>query len=88
MGKTGKDSGEKNGPIRLLVVGAGVAGQTLVQEIQRDGLPVKPVVFLDDDPQLIGQIICGLPVRGGTDDLQKVATEFGAQEVLLAIPSS
>ncbi len=88
MGKTGKDSGATKTPTRLLVVGAGVAGQSLVQEIQRDGLPVQPVVFLDDDPQLIGQVLCGLPVRGGTDNLQMVASEFSVDEVLLAIPSS
>jgi FlaA1/EpsC-like NDP-sugar epimerase len=88
MVKTGKDSGEGVEPTRLLVVGAGVAGQSLVREIQQDGLPVEPIAFLDDDPQLIGQTICGLPVRGGTDELEKVAREIGAQEVLLAIPSS
>lgn len=88
MGKPGMDSGEGMAPVRLLVVGAGVAGQSLVQEIQRDGLPVKPVAFLDDDPDLIGQTLCGLPVCGGTQDLEQVAKETGADEVLLAIPSS
>jgi len=73
---------------RLLIVGAGAAGQALVQEIQRDRLPVEPVAFLDDDPQLIGTEICGLPVRGGTSALEVVAAEVGADEVLLAVPSS
>ncbi|MCP4293230.1 MAG: polysaccharide biosynthesis protein [bacterium] len=88
MAGTGKDSGKNGAPTRLLVVGAGVAGQSLVQEIQRDKLSVQPVAFLDDDPQLIGKEICGLPVRGGCDDLLQVADDTGAQEVLLAIPSS
>jgi len=88
MGKSGKDSGNGETITRLLVVGAGVAGQSLVQEIQNDGLPVQPVAFLDDDPQLIGKTICGLPVRGGTHDLEQVAKDTGADEVLLAIPSS
>ncbi len=85
---SGKDSGDDKICTRLLVVGAGVAGQSLVREIQQDGLTVEPVVFLDDDPKLIGQSVCGLPVRGGTDDLEEIAREFGADEVLLAIPSS
>ncbi len=88
MANSGMDSGESVKRTRLLVVGAGVAGQSLVREIQQDGLPVEPVAFLDDDPQLIGQSICGLPVRGGTADLEQVARETGADEVLLAIPSS
>ncbi len=81
----------KSNPIqrpRLLVVGAGVAGQSLVKEIQADKLPVQPVAFLDDDPTLQGKEICGLPVVGGTGDLLTAARQTGAQEVLLAIPSS
>jgi FlaA1/EpsC-like NDP-sugar epimerase len=88
MGMTGKDSGEGSNATRLLVVGAGVAGQSLVKEIQEDGLPVLPVVFLDDDPELIGKTICGLPVRGNTESLEQVARDFDVEEVLLAIPSS
>jgi FlaA1/EpsC-like NDP-sugar epimerase len=75
-------------PTRLLVVGAGAAGQSLVKEIQDCGFPVQPVAFLDDDPRLIGCEVCGLPVHGPTEDLIEVAGRVGAQEVLLAIPSS
>ena len=74
-------------PTRLLVVGAGAAGQSLVKEIQDCGFPVQPVAFLDDDPRLIGCEVCGLPVHGPTEDLIEVAGRVGAQEVLLAIPS-
>ena len=70
------------------MVGAGVAGQSLVREIQRDRLPAEPVAFLDDDENLAGQEGCGLPVLGATEDLERVAREVGAQEVLLAIPSA
>ena len=73
---------------RLLVVGAGVAGQSLVREIQRDKLPAEPVAFLDDDERLLGSEVCGLPVLGGSEDLVRVAREVRAQEVLLAIPSA
>ena len=58
---------------RLLVVGAGVAGQSLVREIQTDGLPAVPVAFLDDDPTLIGTEVCGLPVLGRTEELVEIA---------------
>ncbi len=73
---------------RLLVVGAGVAGQSLVREIQRDKLPAEPVAFLDDDPRLQGTEVCGLPVLGGCEDLVQAAAACRAQEVLLAIPSA
>jgi len=88
MTETGMDSGSASASPRLLVVGAGVAGQSLVREIQTDGLPAVPVAFLDDDPTLIGTEVCGLPVLGRTEELVEIATRVQAQEVLLAIPSS
>ncbi len=90
MNPTGNGHGPAGNarPTRLLVVGAGVAGQSLVKEIQEHGLPVEPVAFLDDDPALIGRQVCGLKVHGGSEDLIEVAAKVRAQEVLLAIPSS
>ncbi len=60
-------------PRRLLVVGAGEAGQSLVRQLQEGGWPVRPVAFLDDDPSLQGRTLCGLPVLGGLADLPAVA---------------
>ena len=81
-------SGGEGSKTRLLVVGAGEAGQSLVRQIQAEDLPVRPVAFLDDDPGLIGRQVCGLPVLGGTVDLPAVARKVGAEEILIAIPSS
>ncbi|HPE05776.1 MAG TPA: polysaccharide biosynthesis protein, partial [Thauera sp.] len=75
-------------PVRLLVVGAGSAGQSLVREIQADRLPAEPVGFLDDNTALHGTEVCGLPVLGACDDLVQVAREVHAEQVLLAIPSA
>jgi len=82
---TGKESKRVS---RLLVVGAGEAGQSLVREIVDEGLAVTPVAFLDDKPELVGQEICGLPVLGGTADLPEVARQTNAEEILIAIPSA
>ena len=73
---------------RILVIGAGSAGRSLVEEIRARNLPVEPLAFLDDDPALQGTEVCGLPVAGGTTDLPRLAPELGAEEVLLAIPSA
>ncbi len=73
---------------RLLVVGAGEAGQSLVREIQESDLAVLPVAFVDDDPGLIGTQVCGLPVLAGIADLVSVAHQVQAEEILIAIPSS
>ncbi|MGD9547734.1 MAG: polysaccharide biosynthesis protein [Candidatus Krumholzibacteriia bacterium] len=73
---------------RLLVIGAGNAGQALVRQIRGEGLPAEPVAFLDDDPSLQGTTVCGLPVVGTAEDLPTAVRDTGAQEVLLAIPSA
>jgi FlaA1/EpsC-like NDP-sugar epimerase len=75
-------------PRRLLVIGAGEAGQSLVRELLAGGWPVAPVGFLDDDPALQGESPCGLPVLGATADLPAAAARVGAQEILIAIPSA
>ncbi len=73
---------------RVLIVGAGAAGRALVSEIQAKDLPVQPAAFLDDDPDLQGQMICGLPVVGGSEDLPRAVKDVGVDEILLAIPSA
>jgi len=73
---------------RLMIVGAGEAGQSLVREILDSTLPVLPVAFLDDDSEQIGKQICNLPVFGPTSDLVAIAKQVDAQEILIAIPSS
>ena len=84
--KTDTPSGPDACP-RWLVVGAGEAGRSLVEEIRRDRLPVEPVAFLDDKPELQASEVCGLPVIGGTDDVIEAVARVRADAVLLAIPS-
>jgi FlaA1/EpsC-like NDP-sugar epimerase len=72
-----------------LVVGAGEAGIRLVQEIEsRRRLGVAVVGFVDDDPRKLGLRVCGLPVLGGVDDLQRLVREHEIGEVLIAVPSA
>jgi FlaA1/EpsC-like NDP-sugar epimerase len=74
---------------RLLIVGAGEAGQALAHEMRtsRD-LGLEPVGFVDDKAELQGTEIAGLPVLGGTQDLVSAARQVKAQEILIAIPSA
>ncbi|MFO7654723.1 MAG: nucleoside-diphosphate sugar epimerase/dehydratase [Candidatus Krumholzibacteriia bacterium] len=73
---------------RLLIVGAGEAGRQLVRQIQAERLPYAPVGFLDDDPGLAGRVLDGVPVLGPTDALVAQARRTGADEIIIAIPSS
>jgi len=72
-----------------LVVGAGSAGVTLVQQMQRHSqLDFYPVAFIDDDPQKHGLQILGLPVLGGRYKIPEVVCRLNISRVIIAIPSA
>ena len=80
---------EQSIPTKLLIVGAGEAGQALAEEVRSTpDLGMMPVGFVDDGPDLVGTEVSGLPVLGGTRQLVEAAHEVGAQEILIAIPSA
>jgi FlaA1/EpsC-like NDP-sugar epimerase len=76
-------------PQRLLVVGAGDAGEMLVREIlkmHRDRY--RPVGFVDDDPGKRGAHIHGIRVIGSIPDIPRVAIEKQVDEIVIAIPTA
>lgn len=73
---------------RVLVVGAGEAGQMLVHEMRRFPTGFKPVGFVDDNPLKRGTRIHGVEVIGTTDDLPDAVQATRADELVIAIPSA
>lgn len=74
---------------RVLIVGAGKAGEMLVRDILRDPLkPYQPVAFVDDNPRCIGSEIHGLPILGRCDRIPEIVNEYGIAIIMLAIPSA
>ncbi len=71
---------------RVLVIGAGRTGETLVRRMRHEGR-YEPVGFLDDDRRLRGAKVRGVPVLGHLDALVEIARETGAHLVAIAIPS-
>jgi FlaA1/EpsC-like NDP-sugar epimerase len=73
----------------VIVVGAGDAGRTVVEEMQRSRmLRYTPIGFVDDDPTKKNMRILGVRVLGTTSDLPRIVREFSPDEVLIAIPSA
>jgi UDP-GlcNAc:undecaprenyl-phosphate/decaprenyl-phosphate GlcNAc-1-phosphate transferase len=73
---------------RLLIVGAGDAGEMILREIRNNpGLEYQPVGFIDDDASKTGKRIHGLPVFGGSEALPGIARSEKVDEILIAIPS-
>ena len=76
------------GPRRVLIIGAGDAGALTVREILKNQkMNLKPVGFLDDDPNKQEQQIHDIAVLGTLHDLGRVIDQHHIQEVIIAIPS-
>jgi len=71
---------------RVLILGAGRAGEALVRELRRTGV-YYPVAFLDDAARLHGSKLQGVPVLGGLEDAAAVARETAARMLVIAMPS-
>ena len=74
---------------KILIVGAGNAGESLIRDLQTNAkYNCRPVGLLDDNQQKQLVKIHGVPVLGKIDELMHVAMRIGAQEIILAIPSA
>ncbi|MBS0431779.1 MAG: polysaccharide biosynthesis protein [Proteobacteria bacterium] len=72
---------------RVLVIGAGRAGEALVRDLRRDA-GYHPTGFIDDNPELRGARVHGIPVLGRLERLPELAREAGAEMLLIAMPSA
>ena len=74
---------------RLLIYGAGAAGQALLREIRSNPQLVYRIFgFLDDDIHMRGVSIQGIQVLGTGEDLAREVTRHQIDEVLIAMPSA
>ncbi|GFM79555.1 membrane protein [Pseudomonas cichorii] len=71
---------------KVAIYGAGAAGNQLVAAL-RMGRLMRPVAFIDDDRSISNRVISGLHVYR-PKHIQRMIEVTGAQEILLAIPSS
>lgn len=75
-----------NGLPKVAIYGAGAAGNQLVAAL-RMGRAMRPVAFIDDDSTIADRVISGLQVYK-PKHIQRMIEATGAQEILLAIPST
>ena len=74
---------------RALVFGAGDAGSMIVREMQsKPQLRLRPVAFMDDDPQKQGMQLHGLPVLGGLESLNRNIRTYKPDCVIIAMPAA
>jgi len=74
---------------RVLVIGAGDAGEMIVREITRQSnSEYIPIGFLDDDIAKIGKQIHGVKVLGPISKLESAISKYSIDEVIIAMPSA
>ena len=72
-----------------VVVGAGNAGSVVIRRLQDSPMEgFYPVALVDDDPNKIGRRISGIPVAGPIENIAKVCEKYGAQQIVIAIPTA
>ena len=74
---------------RVLIVGAGDAGMTLLKELSTDPASCfQPIALVDDDPAKSNRSMYGIPVLSGTRNIATLAAKMRAEEILVCIPSA
>jgi len=82
--KVYRDVGKK-----VLIVGAGRAGETLVRDLIRDrDHAYEPVAFVDDDRRKRGREIHGVRVAASCGSISKVVEDAGIDLIMIALPSA
>ncbi len=78
----------KKGGKRVLIIGAGDAGTTLLEDFERRPSLGKVVAFLDDSKRKIGRRVRGIPVYGPISRAMEIIENLDIDEVIIAIPSA
>lgn len=74
---------------KVLIIGAGDAGEKILREIfNNEQLHYQVVGFMDDDAKKHGRSIHGIPVLGPVKALPAILEKHNIQEVLIAVPSA
>lgn len=74
---------------RVLLIGAGKAGQMILRDI-KTAKELKDIVccIIDDNPNKWGRYVEGVPVIGGRDDILSAVERFKIEKIVLAVPSA
>ena len=74
---------------RVMLIGAGSAGQMILQDIQRaEKLNDVVCCVIDDNPNKWGRYMDGVPIVGGRDSILLNVEKYKIQKIYLAIPSA
>jgi len=74
---------------KLLIVGAGDAGAMLIKEVKKhNSLNYDIIGLIDDDEYKVGQVINGIKILGGREDIEDICKKNNVEEIFIALPSA
>ncbi len=76
-------------PDRVMVIGAGQAGQAVIREMQRSShLNTEVCCVIDDNPNKKGRLLEGVPIVGNRYDIVDKVKEYEITRIVYAIPAT
>ena len=88
-GEFGLFKKKNRGAKKILIIGAGNAGEKLLREIMENPSTKYDVVgFVDDSPEKFGHTIHGVPILGTLKELEGIAHNNYVEELIIAAPSA
>ena len=74
---------------RVLVIGAGDAGEMIIRQMKNDPkLGYVPVALADDNPKKMNTKLHGVKVMGTTKDLKEIIEKKRIDEIIISAPSA
>ena len=74
---------------RIMVIGAGSAGQVLIKElINSDKVNTKVCCVIDDNPNKIGKMLEGIPIVGNRYSIVEMVKKYRVNHIIYAIPAT
>ncbi len=84
-----RDHERKRDGDRVMLIGAGVAGQMILRDARKSKeLEDHVICIIDDNPNKWGRYIEGVPVVGGRNDIINCVKKYKIDKIYIAIPSA
>lgn len=74
---------------RVMIVGAGYMGNTIIDELKRNQYDkYKPVVAVDDNPAKLGKRLQGVKIAGNCEQIPELVKKYNVDEIIISMPSA
>ncbi len=78
---------QTEGEDRIMIIGAGQAGQILIKELMNSNhLKSTVCCVIDDNPNKKGRVLEGIPIVGDRNDIVEKVKEYEINRIIYAIP--